>query len=157
MTRFYLDTSALFKRYHEEAGSEFVNELFDYQIQRKERMCASILAGAEFCSAIRRHQRNGGISSTTVDAIISAFLEESEYALITFPVEKHIISQSIHLLSHYSLKAYDAVQLATYLEAKDYSVNTDDYYFVCDDERLCEAAEKEHIKVLRPRFSKIPR
>jgi len=60
----------------------------------------------------------------------------------------------MRFVSTYPMKAYDAIHLATCFEAREYaSKGEGDFYFVCDDERLCQAAEKENLKVLRPRSS----
>jgi len=60
----------------------------------------------------------------------------------------------MRMLTLYSLKSHDAIQLASGLEVMNHaSEEARDFYFVCDDERLCQAAESESLKVLRPRSS----
>ena len=154
MPHFYIDTSALLKRYHTEEGTEFVNELYDQKRSEKGHIYTSILTGAEFCSAIRRKQREKRLSESESNYIISAFFIESESMLFTIPADWSVVSLSIRLLSDYPLKAYDAVQLASGLGIREQtSKEMRDFYFICDDERLCLAAESESLKVLRPRSS----
>lgn len=156
MKHFYFDTSALFKRYHDEAGSGFINTLFEHSNQNRYTFYTSILTGIEFCSAIRRHQREGGIDEQIAVEIIHTFMIESEKTLSTFPVENHLIQCSMNLIAKYPLKAYDAVQLATCIEARDFSVHLNNFYFVCDDHQLGEAARSEGIIVLNPRLDSVP-
>lgn len=153
MSNFYLDTSALFKQYHDEEGSEFVNALFDYRLKSGAIFYTSMLSAVEFCSAVRRHQREGGIDNETAEGIITVFLEESEHSLLTIPFEQHMIQTSIKLLANHPLKGYDAVQLSTCLEMMSSISQTGELYFVCDDERLCRAAKAEGLQVLQPRMS----
>ena len=151
MLQFYIDTSALLKRYHREEGSEFVNDLYDIKRKENGKIYTSILTIAEYCSAIRRKQREGKFSEALANGILSAFFKESESMLFTIPADRHVVSLSIRLISDYPLKAYDAVQLASSLNAREYFSGTGDFFFVCDDERLCVVSEKEKLKVLRPR------
>lgn len=156
MMHFYLDTSALFKRYHDESGSTFIHSLFDQAYRNEYAFYTSILTGIEFCSVIRRHQREGGVDEETAESIIHTFLFESEATLNTFPVDQQILQTAMTLISNHPLKAYDAVQLATCFEAKIYSTKTNGFYFVCDDDRLREAAKRECVNVLNPRIDKLP-
>jgi predicted nucleic acid-binding protein len=156
MNHFYFDASALFKRYHDEAGSIFINALFDQSHQNGYVFYTSMLTGIEFCSAIRRHQREGGVDAETAEAIIQTFLLESEKTLHTFQVDHQIIQLAMTLISIHPLKAYDAVQLATCLEAKRIFAHNDLIYFVCDDNQLREAGRMEGVKVLNCRVDTIP-
>ena len=156
MPFFYLDTSALLKRYHEEAGSDFINALYDYQRHWQRKFFTSVLSGTEFCSAIYRHQREKTFSIESAKGIIYAFLKDSESMLLTIPVDNRIISLSIEILSDHPLRAYDSIQLASSIAAKDCLSIDEDFFFVCDDERLCNSAYNVGLKVLNPRFSKLP-
>jgi predicted nucleic acid-binding protein len=53
MTIFYLDTSALVKRYKTEEGSDMIDNLYD-NLPRGHSMATSFLTVLEFVSAIRR-------------------------------------------------------------------------------------------------------
>ena len=61
MTIFYLDTSALVKRYKAEEGSDIIDYLYD-NLPRGHSMATSFLTVLEFVSAIRRLQKGNRIS-----------------------------------------------------------------------------------------------
>lgn len=54
MTVFYLDTSAIVKRYRTEEGTEFIDRLFEKIEKSKHRLATSFLSVLEFISALRR-------------------------------------------------------------------------------------------------------
>ena len=61
MTIFYLDTSALVKRYKTEEGSDIIDNLYD-NLLRGHSMATSFLTVLEFVSAIRRLLKGNRIS-----------------------------------------------------------------------------------------------
>ena len=54
MTVFYLDTSAIVKRYRTEKGTEFIDRLFKEIEISEHRLATSFLAVLEFVSAFRK-------------------------------------------------------------------------------------------------------
>jgi len=152
MPHFYIDSSALVKRYHDEDGSRFANELFQYQYGRNEKLYTSSLTAVEFCSAIMRHKNEGKITERVAVGILNIFRIEAESMLFYIDLDRPLIYNSMRLLYEHSLRSHDSIQLASGLAVMEHASKEMGYfYFVCDDERLCQAAEKENLKVLRPR------
>jgi len=148
MPSFYIDTSALLKRYNEEAGTEFINTLYEYIEKNNQYLFTSELTDVEFASAVFRLTREQKLTRDTAIGIIYNFEIESDIRLTNIPFHDGIIYQAKSILSSHHLKSHDAIQLASAMEARKYH---DDLFFVADDEKLCKAAEQEGLPVLRPR------
>lgn len=148
MTMFYLDSSALLKRYQKESGSEFIDQLFEYLIKSSAYLFTSVLTEVEFTSAIFRLSREQKLTLDEAKGAIYFFEIESISRVSYLPFDSEIIYSAKNILSNHPLKSHDAIQLASALEARYYY---DDLYFVADDEKLCRAAEQENFNVLRPR------
>ena len=69
MTIFYLDTSALVKRYKTEEGSDIIDCLYD-NLPRGNSMATSFLTVLEFVSAIRRLLKGNRISQVDRQKLI---------------------------------------------------------------------------------------
>ncbi len=77
MTVFYLDTSALVKRYKTEAGSAAVDHLYE-NLPVGSHLATSFLTVLEFVSAIRRLLKSNSISNDEFEDIVSTFSHELE-------------------------------------------------------------------------------
>jgi len=75
MAIFYLDTSALVKRYKTEEGSEMVEDLYD-NLPSRNSLAISFLTVLEFVSAIGRLLRGGTISDEEFRDTLSTFSQE---------------------------------------------------------------------------------
>ncbi len=157
MPFFYVDTSVLVKRYRPESGSDFVNQLYEFHKRRKEYLYTSNLTIVEFCSAIMRLRRENRLGEEEAMDLMAAFSIESDSMIHYLMLDREIISSSIRILSLHSLRSHDAIQLASGLEVKEFALKAgEEFFFVCDDDRLCAAAEREDLQVLKPRVSQFP-
>lgn len=114
MTHYYLDSSAIVKRYFLELGSAWVQTLT--RPQAGNTLILSEVALAETAAVIAaKHRAPGGISLDERKTILSLFLLhcKDEYQLT--PVSRLIIDQAVILTQNHRLRGYDAVQLATAL------------------------------------------
>ena len=75
MTIFYLDTSALVKRYKTEEGSDMIDYLYN-NLPKGHSLATSFLTVLEFVSAIRRLLKGNRISKDDFETIISTFSQE---------------------------------------------------------------------------------
>lgn len=143
MTRYFLDSSAVTKRYVPELGTSWVRQLTGPTSGHT--LYIAQITPAEIISGLARQMREGLISSTEmrklrllVDGQIG-----SEYSVIALSAS--IIRRAEDLLLTHPLRAYNAVQLASALDnaARFATVGLDAPVFVSADRRLLAAAEAE--------------
>ena len=110
MAFYFIDSSALVKRYISETGSAWVSDLFD-PIVNNEVFIAAI-TGVEIVAAITRRTRGGSISATHAAKACNQFRNDlqTEYQIIE--ITESIIISGMTLAQTYGLRGYDAVQLA---------------------------------------------
>ena len=118
MSHFYLDASAMVKRYSPETGSAWVKALTDPPAGHT--IILSEITLAEVAAALAaKHRAPGGITQKERDDALALFLShcDAEYELIA--ISRFIIDQAVSLTQNHKLRGYDAVQLATALVANE--------------------------------------
>lgn len=116
MTAFYLDTSAIVKRYLPEIGTTWIRGLFDPATLNS--IVVSEITFVEVAAALAaRHRASGGISLRARDAGLALYRRHhiTEYTVV--PISRLIIDQAVDLTQRHRLRGYDAVQLASALAA----------------------------------------
>lgn len=148
--RAFLDSSALSKRYVVEQGSQAIESLV--APENGHVIFIAQITPVEVMSAITRLGRDGVIAAQAVTNLRTVIESETanEYEVIALP--DAIVSRAIDMLEFHSLRAYDAVQLASALDANARLVaaGLSSLTFVCADKRLIEAARKEGLVVEAP-------
>ena len=111
MTIYFVDSSALVKRYINEIGSAWVLSLFDPALNNDILIAA--ITSVEIVAAITRRSRGRSINATDATAACNQFRSDlqSEYQVVEFT--ESIINSAMALAQTYGLRGYDAVQLAT--------------------------------------------
>ena len=146
MVSVYLDTSALVKLYLEEEGTARVMELTeDPDVVQ---MIILVITLIESRSAVRRRQREGNISRVDADRILKQMEEEASASYHIQSLTDAVMEEAARLIDRHPLRAYDALQLAGCLIARQNVPGT--LTFVCADTRLCEAARSEGLTTLNP-------
>ncbi len=135
----YCDASALVKRYVREKGSVKVRRLLSSGTAATSRYSA-----VEIASALARRTRNGALSESERDRALAA-LEEDMTAFIVVELTGDIVVRAQALLRRYSLRAGDAVQLASCLHLRDQL--EDDVDLIAFDDRLLAAARREKVRL----------
>ena len=111
--KLFLDTSSLFKIYHQEWDSAAVEDVI-YQ-QAPTNIFLSVLARAEFLSAVWKKTRTKEIDEAQARIIIASF--KSGCATYDFlPVDSTITNRAEALITKYrieGLRTLDSIQLAT--------------------------------------------
>jgi predicted nucleic acid-binding protein len=142
--RYFLDTSALVKIYHREAGSDFC--LARYADQSP--LIISELARVELHSAIFRKQREKELSAKAVKAVLQRFECDCEVRFEVLHVASLVYDEACRLLSRYAgahgLRTLDSLQLATFLTYCE----KDEDCFVCADRKLSAVVEKEGVQAV---------
>ena len=142
MQYYFLDTSALVKRYHQEIGTKIIDEIFD---SKEKVVIISNISISELVSALNRKKNEKEITQDDLGLVLSKFYSDvmEEFTVLGIG-DSHIIS-SINLVLQHNLKALDSFQLAIALELEDLNI-----IFVSADNKLCETAKKEGLKIINP-------
>jgi len=148
---YYLDASAVVKRYADEPGSNWVRQITDPNAPHTILLAEITLA--EVAAALSaKHRAPGGITQQQRDRILSRFLQDCAEQCVLLSVDRLVIDRAVELTQRYRLRGYDAVQLATALVASTVlqSQNLPAPIFVASDSDLLTAARAEQILVENP-------
>ncbi len=151
MNYFFLDASALGKRYVPEIGTPLVNHLF--QSVSKERMTALVLALGEVISILVRRRNAGQISDAVYRQAIVEFHNEvvSNTGIPLQSVSDDLVLASLPLIEQYSLNATDAIILSCALQlSQSFRKGGDDLALVTSDNRMATAAKASGLVVWNP-------
>ena len=151
MTDYYLDSSALVKRYSDESGSLWIRQITDPQAQHTILLAEITLA--EVAAALAAKQRSpGGITQEQRDRILSRFLQDCEEYFLLLPIDRPVIDRAVELTQRHRLRGYDAVQLATALVASEtvHAQGLPSPTFVAADNDLIAAAITEGLPAENP-------
>lgn len=147
---YYLDASALVKRYADEPGSTWIRQITAPDSQSSILLAEVTLA--EVAAALAaKHRAAGGITRDQRDRALSRFLQDCQDFLI-LPVDRLVIDRAVELTQNYRLRGYDAIQLATALVTSDLleSQNLPPLGFVASDHDLLAAAAGEKLLTDNP-------
>lgn len=137
----YLDTSALFKLYVDEAGSDAVHAAVD----AAESVAVSRIAWAEAMSALARRGREVSIDQDALDQARQA-LREDWPRFWVLDVSQPVVEQAGEFADTFALRGYDSVQLVSaYLTLQRVQQPV---IFACFDNRLSKAARLLGLAVL---------
>ncbi len=150
MATFFLDSSAIIKRYVAEQGQVWIATLCN-PTQGHELYIAQVTL-VEVVAAICRRAREQGITIEDRDTFISTFRQDSQRAYGVRPVTTATYTSAGDLCLSYRLRAYDAVQLACVLNLRDEALADQGPVpiFVCADNNLIEIAIAEGLSVENP-------
>lgn len=150
MSYFFLDSSALVKRYLTETGTDWVDALTNPSSGNTIAMAE--ITRVEVAAALAARHRAGAITLAERDEAVSLLLRHCEMEYRITPLSSEIISRAVNLTQNHRLHGYDAVQLATALAASG-SLTTADLpalSFVVADEDLVSAAQTEGLQSDNP-------
>jgi predicted nucleic acid-binding protein len=138
----FLDSSALVKLYHEEDGSQKVQDILSQSV---EPLFLSEIAKLEFRSAIWKKVRTGDLNEKKANAVISFFQNDSSnYQWITLET-KIVVDASDLLMKHGTkgLRTLDSIQLASAMSIKDENI-----YCLTFDDLLKIFLQEEGLRIL---------
>ena len=149
MASYYFDTSALAKRYLQENGSPRVTEVCDTE---DNLIFVSELTEIELVSAISRRAKGGSLTIAAAENEIGNFDRDRREQYLAVDVSRSVLLSARDLVERYSLRGYDAVQLASALEcSREQDVlNLSTIYFASADVELLAAAQAEGLKTENP-------
>ena len=152
MTVFFLDSSALVKRYVHELGLDVVRALAESSASRDDAIIVAHTSWVEVCSAFARLARERSLQPEDLAATLSAlrFDWDSQYQVIE--LDTTLVEAAADLLFRQPLRAFDAKQLASCMRLRDAAAQLalDAVVFVSSDDRLLDAARNEGLRVQNP-------
>jgi predicted nucleic acid-binding protein len=146
---FYLDSSALVKRYALEAGSDWVRALCG----EPDHIIAVALIGlVEVTAAVAGKLRGGRLDQATADVILDSLKAHAvdEYTLLD--VDQYTVNEAMQLALRRGLRGYDAVHLASALRLNRTLVGmqSPSLILVAADADLLGAAQAEGLQTENP-------
>jgi len=151
VTDYYLDASAVVKRYADEPGSTWIRQLTDPQAQHTILLAEITLA--EVAAALGAKQRaQGGITRQQRGRALSRFLQDCEEHFVLLVVDRQVIDRAVELTQRHRLRGYDAVQLATAIVASEtlQAQTLSPPIFIASDQDLLTAAQAERLTTENP-------
>jgi predicted nucleic acid-binding protein len=147
---YYLDASALVKRYVHEAGSVWLRSLFSSP--QAELLFTSRMTIVEVISAFARRVREDALTSAEFSAAENAFRGDCSHDYQIMPPSLEIVDLACSLLRCHPLRAYDATHLASALSAQKFltAEGRSPLIFLSADDRLTAAASAEGLAVDNP-------
>ena len=147
---YFLDSSALIKRYVVEIGSPWIKTLTDSQTGNS--LLLVRITWVEVLSAFARRQREGGINAEEVAGLIQHFRSEFNSRYRVIEVDEALAERAGELIVQYPLRAYDAVQLAAALRVQSVLTSMPEtrLVFVSADNRLLNIAQSAGLAIDNP-------
>lgn len=150
MTTYYLDSSALSKRYVEETGTPWLRGILASAAGNA--VVTARITMVELHSALARRLREGSVDMQACFIAVQAFNQHcaAEYRFVE--LDPAVVELARDLLDRHPLRAYDAVQLASALRASRAleAAHLPPLQFLTADDRLIAAAVREGLATDNP-------
>jgi hypothetical protein len=140
MATYFLDTSALVKRYVAEVGSAWVTALSDPSAGNVCQIAAA--TQVELLAALYRRVRIGSLPLVQAQRLEQQFRHELATHFQVIGLNTAIVADAMRLVAALPLRAYDALQLATalYLHTLGQPLGLPAPTFLSSDQSLNQAA-----------------
>ncbi len=150
MALYFLDTSAIVKRYFPEKGHTWVTDLCD--LEQEHTLYISQATLVEVVAATCRREREHSITIEERNTIITTFRQDSRDSYEVLPVTTDMYTFAGDLCRSHRLRAYDAVQLACALAIRAAAITNQvpEPIFVCADLGLLAVAAVEGLGIENP-------
>ena len=114
MAQYYLDSSALVKRYVAERGTPWISHVCDAAAGHT--LYTVRISGAELVAALFRRARAGSLSVLDAQTEAAQFKADLPYDYEIVEVTEALVNTAMTLAERHGLRGYDAVQLAAALK-----------------------------------------
>ncbi len=150
MGTYFLDTSAIVKRYILEQGHSLLFDLCDPK--QNHDLYISQAALVEVVAALCRRTHDKSITTDERNALINLFREHAHDAYGMRFVTTEMYTAAGDLCRSHRLRAYDAVQLACALDLRNETATKQALHpiFVCADTNLLNIAIAEGLSIENP-------
>lgn len=151
MTVYCLESSALFKRYKSEPGSDLMAEFFDSK-RPGEVFITSHLTVLEINSVAARLLRGSAILPRQYDGIVGTFVSDLfNYGVIVLPLQDGLVTEALALLPGAPLRTADALHFAAALRAKQGAAG-EPFVLVSADREIVGACDAHGVPCLNPKL-----
>jgi len=143
VSTYYLDSSALVKRYVDEVGSAWLHSLVAPDAGHL--LITSRITTVEVNAALARRRREAALSLADYADSVQAFRYDTQARYNLVELDAAISDLARDLVDRHPLRAYDAVQLASAAEANRIlrTMSLSPLVFVSADKRLVATAGAE--------------
>ncbi|MCX6028259.1 MAG: type II toxin-antitoxin system VapC family toxin [Chloroflexi bacterium] len=150
MSVYFLDSSALVKRYVAETGSVWIQAIVASKARNK--LIIARLTWVEVLSAFARRQREGSFAPADAAKAIRSFRYDLDHQYRVVELSRAVVEAAGQLVGKHPLRASDAIQLASALQVLPAfaSVKTVSLVFLSGDDRLIAAAQAEGLNAENP-------
>lgn len=155
---FYLDTSALLKRYVQEVGSAWLST--HYELAQNHTLTTALIMkwaqGAitkvEAAAGLAAKFRQGGLPLADYQEAEQALLDDFVHVYATVDIDDPLVDLAADLAKRHRLRGYDAVQLAAAVTFQTMlaSAQLPALTFLSADVLLLQAAQQEGLLVDNP-------
>ena len=150
MNIYFLDSSALAKRYLAETGADWVRALATPSAQTL--LIIARITWVEVLSAFARRRREGALSQDAVQRAVRLFRYDWNMQYRVIELDSNITKVAGTLIMRYPLRAYDAVQLASALQLEEELtyISAQPLTFLVADTHLATIAQAEGLQTDNP-------
>jgi len=147
---YYLDSSALVKRYVAEAGTNWIQNLCAPGADHT--LYTIRISGAEVVAALFRRVRANALTLADAEAAASQFKIDFREHYQIVEVTNALVEQAMSLAERHGLRGYDSIQLAAAMELQSvrHALSLDLLTLVCADDALNNAAVAEGLTAVNP-------
>jgi uncharacterized protein len=138
MSLYFMDSSALAKRYMPETGTTWIREIT--ALHSAHDILIAQITPVEITSAIARQYHDSVINQSSFRDFQDLVLYHIQHQYKVVALSNEIVLQAILLHQQYRLRAYDSIQLATALQLHKRIPINKDLVFVSADNRLLNTA-----------------
>ncbi len=149
MAAYFLDSSALVKRYANEVGTLWMTALLDPSLGNL--FYVARITGVEVVAALARRARSANLTQPTAARTIAQFKSDFDTAFRHVEITPALTVSAMRHSERHVLRGYDAVQLAAALEVDYVLAQTHaPLIFVSADKDLLAAASNERLMTEDP-------
>lgn len=148
-TTYYLDSSALVKRYAVETGTGWIRTLCE---QPETVIAVALVSLVEVAAAVAGKRRGGLMDQATSDAILGDLKADAVLLYALLDVDQYVVDEAIELTRRRRLRGYDAIHLACALRLNRALADNDlpPLILVAADDDLLNAAQAEGLETENP-------
>lgn len=150
MALFFLDSSALVKRYVNEPGSLWIQNITSFDVNNT--LFAASITRVEVLSAFARLNREVRVDQKALQNVMHLFLMDwnSQYHIVE--LDQQVLEVACQFVQKFPIRAYDSVQLASAIVLHSFFKETtlENFTFITADNRLLETARVAGLKVINP-------
>lgn len=152
MITYFIDSSGIVKRYAEEIGSKWIEDLCD--VRSGNTIAIAQIGIVEVAAALASKRRDNSISEEEYEGAMRDFIRDAQQQYQVVATGQEVIDLAVELTRRQTLRGYDAVQLASAIILNRALLVRElpALIFVSADDDLLAAARNEGLAVENPNW-----